>query len=198
MTRKIYVATSWRNSLQPSIVVALRADGHAVFDFREANGSFRWPPIATAQDYMDSLATHGPAIAALERDRDALNWCDTCVLVLPAGHSAHVEIGFAAGTGKDVIILLDPTEPNARHELMYLLGRAANGTRFVTSTSELVAALRNTNSNSFRNLGEALAREEMEKAHRLIEAGYSDLVDQVLDGEIDIDTAAQIFDGRRS
>src|SRR6516162_6001119 len=66
MTRKIYVATSWRNSLQPSIVVALRADGHAVFDFREANGSFRWPPIATAQDYMDCLATHGPAIAALE------------------------------------------------------------------------------------------------------------------------------------
>jgi len=51
--------------------------------------------------------------------------------------------------------------------------------------------------NRFRALAEELAREEFEKATRLIEAGYSDLVDKVIDGEIDIDTAMQIFDGRR-
>jgi len=48
-----------------------------------------------------------------------------------------------------------------------------------------------------RELGERIARDEMEKAHRLIEAGYSDQLDKVIDGEIDIDTACQIFDGRR-
>jgi hypothetical protein len=39
--------------------------------------------------------------------------------------------------------------------------------------------------------------EELEKACRLIEAGYSDLLDKVIDGEIDIDTAMQIFGARR-
>jgi hypothetical protein len=37
----------------------------------------------------------------------------------------------------------------------------------------------------------------MEKVHRLIEAGYSDLADKVLDNEIDIGAAMQVFDGRR-
>lgn len=32
--RKIYVASSWRNSIQAEIVAALRAEGHEVYDFR--------------------------------------------------------------------------------------------------------------------------------------------------------------------
>jgi glycerol dehydrogenase-like iron-containing ADH family enzyme len=51
--------------------------------------------------------------------------------------------------------------------------------------------------NQFRELAEELAREELEKASQLIEAGYSDQLQKVIDGEIDIDTAMQIFGGRR-
>jgi hypothetical protein len=51
--------------------------------------------------------------------------------------------------------------------------------------------------NPFRALAEELAREEFEKVSRLIEAGYVDLVEQVLDGEIAVDAAMQIFNGRR-
>jgi hypothetical protein len=46
-------------------------------------------------------------------------------------------------------------------------------------------------------LAEKLAREEIKAIWQLREAGYADLVEQVLDGEIDIDTAMQIFGGRR-
>lgn len=48
---KIYVASSWRNLLQPSIVVILREHGHDVYDFRhpiinDPNSSgFNWREI---------------------------------------------------------------------------------------------------------------------------------------------------------
>jgi hypothetical protein len=42
-----------------------------------------------------------------------------------------------------------------------------------------------------------LRRAELKKMSRLIKAGYFDLLDQVLDNEIDIDTAMQIFGGKR-
>ena len=51
--------------------------------------------------------------------------------------------------------------------------------------------------NQFHHLAEEAAREEFEKISRLIEAGYLDLAEQVLDGEIDVQTAMQIFGGRR-
>lgn len=41
----IYVASSWRNLLQPGIVVALRRCGHDVYDFRNpapGNKGFAW------------------------------------------------------------------------------------------------------------------------------------------------------------
>jgi hypothetical protein len=44
--------------------------------------------------------------------------CDTCVLVLPCGRSAHTEAGWFAGRGKKVIVYLpERQEP----ELMYKL-----------------------------------------------------------------------------
>jgi hypothetical protein len=48
-----------------------------------------------------------------------------------------------------------------------------------------------------RALAKKLAREETKKASRLLEAGYHDLLEKVIDGEIDIAAAMQIFNGRR-
>ena len=45
---RIYVASSWRNTLQPGVVAALRGDGHEVYDFRNpAPGvkGFAWSEI---------------------------------------------------------------------------------------------------------------------------------------------------------
>lgn len=144
MKRKIYVASSWRNSIQPKVVAALRAEGHEVYDFRnpaEGNDGFHWSAIDrewknwNLQKYVVEIERHPIAAEGFKLDKDALNWCDTCVLVLPCGRSAHLEAGYACGQGKDVIFMLheDKFEP----ELMYLLG---NG--FVTNTTELCIALR--------------------------------------------------------
>lgn len=144
MKRKIYVASSWRNPLQPKVVAALRDEGHEVYDFRNpapGNTGFAWSAIDpewlkwTPRQFVHHIEHSPIAGDGFRLDRDALNWCDTCVLVLPCGRSAHLEAGYACGQGKDVLFMLheDKFEP----ELMYLLG---NG--FVTNTTELCIALR--------------------------------------------------------
>jgi hypothetical protein len=76
---------------------------------------------------------HPIARAGFEKDMGALRWCQACVLVLPCGRSAHLEIGWAAGAGKRTIVMLDQfSEP----ELMYLMCDT-----LVVTSDELDAAL---------------------------------------------------------
>jgi nucleoside 2-deoxyribosyltransferase len=140
--RKIYVASSWRNPIQPAVVEFLRMVGHEVYDFRNpapGNHGFAWSAIDPAwegwtPERFRELLSHPTARAGFALDRDALDWCDTCVLVLPCGRSAHLEAGYACGQGKRVIFMLsqDGFEP----ELMYRLGDA-----LVCGYAELQAAL---------------------------------------------------------
>ena len=133
---KIYVASSWRNILQPAIVMALRRCGHDVYDFRrpapEVKG-FAWSDIDpawetwTAEQYRDALQ-HPIAKQGYQYDIDALRGCDACVLVLPSGRSASWEFGYAMGRGRQgYVVMLDKAEP----ELMY---REAH---IITSMDEL-------------------------------------------------------------
>jgi nucleoside 2-deoxyribosyltransferase len=144
MTRKIYVASSWSNKAQPSIVVALRAAGHDVYDFRhpdDGEDGFAWAKIDpeyrkwTQQEFIHHLQTSPIAAHGFKRDRDALDWCDTFVLLLPCGRSAHLEAGYACGQGKRVIIMLSDEEP--LFDLMYLF--ATGG--FVSNVADLCVAL---------------------------------------------------------
>lgn len=117
--RRIYVASSWRNELQPEVVMALRADGPVVYDFknpRPFNTGFKWSEIDpnweqwTPAEYRAAL-DHPVAQRGFASDFDAMKWADTFVLVLPCGRSAHLELGWAAGQGKQTLILLDKMEP---------------------------------------------------------------------------------------
>lgn len=127
--RRVYVASSWRNDHQPGVVAELRAAGHEVYDFRNpapGNEGFAWSEIDSdwlgwdPARFAEMVTSHPVAQRGFFHDKAALDWCDTCVLVLPCGRSAHLEAGFAAGRGKRVIWWLheDRFEP----ELMYLLG----------------------------------------------------------------------------
>jgi hypothetical protein len=141
MTLKIYPASSWRNKAYPDIVAAMRADGHDVYDFRVANGGFRWSGT-TYPEHICELETDPHVAAAFKRDKDALDWCDVCVLILPCGKSAHLEAMYASARGKPVIVKFCVEEP-LQPELMYpLLAVGSGGVRFVTSTEELLSALR--------------------------------------------------------
>lgn len=122
----VYVASSWRNFLQPGIVAALRAAGLNVYDFKNplpGNEGFRWSEIDpewrswTPTQWREALK-HPIAQAGFDSNCEALCDCDCVVLVLPCGKSAHMEAAFAAAQGKPVFTLaLDRTEP----ELMQLL-----------------------------------------------------------------------------
>lgn len=138
--RRIYIASSWRNSMQPEIVATIRDAGHEVYDFRNptpGNSGFSWSEIDREwlkwdpATFAQLLSTHPIAASGFAHDKNALDWCDTCILVLPCGRSAHLELGYAAGQGKDTYVLLheDKFEP----ELMYLLNTAC-----ATSIKEII------------------------------------------------------------
>jgi len=121
---KIYVASSWRNERQPEVVKVIRAAGHLVYDFKNPHPNdhgFHWSEIDpewkswTAEKFRAALE-HPVARRGFASDMHALMECDACVLVLPCGRSAHLELGWAAGAGLATIIL---TEGSYEPELMY-------------------------------------------------------------------------------
>ena len=117
--RKVYVASSWRNNIQPDVVKRLRELGHEVYDFknpRPGDDGFHWSEVDpnwenwTNEEYVNALK-HPIAEAGFKSDFDAMKWADTFVLVLPCGRSAHLELGWAAGQGKETFVLLQEMEP---------------------------------------------------------------------------------------
>lgn len=111
---KIYVASSWRNTYQPKVVEVLRKDNHLVYDFRNpapGNYGFSWKEIDpnwqkwTPDQYVKALDTP-IAHAGFKSDMDALRWCDLCLMVMPCGPSASMEMGWASGAGKKVAIYI--------------------------------------------------------------------------------------------
>lgn len=144
MSRNIYVASSWRNAEQSAVVAALRNAGHGVYDFRNprpGNRGFAWSAIDpnwlhwTPEQFRAALA-HPLAVQGFGFDIRALEQCDTCVLVLPCGRSAHLEAGWAAGAGK-LVIVYAPTLPEP--ELMYLMNGEGGGICF--TMAEVLEAL---------------------------------------------------------
>ena len=124
--RKIYVASSWRNEYYPEVVAKLREAGYDVYDFRNplsGDLGFKWSSIS--EDYMKWSPTeyreklqHPKAIKQFTNDIEAMEACDTCILVLPCGRSAHTEAGWFAGKGRTTIAYIpEKQEP----ELMYKL-----------------------------------------------------------------------------
>ena len=127
MSRKIYLASSWRNINHPAAVHMLRNAGHEVYDFRHPpggiDGGFSWSKIDPEWDawsasiYREKLKL-SLAQQGFHSDFDGMKWADVGILLLPCGRSAHLELGWMAGAGKQTIIwTCDGQEP----ELMALL-----------------------------------------------------------------------------
>jgi nucleoside 2-deoxyribosyltransferase len=104
-------------------VSALRGASHEVYDFKNpypGYTGFSWSEIDpnwkgwNADEYVRYL-DHPIAKAGFACDFNAMKWADTFVLVLPCGRSAHLELGWACGQGKQTIIL---TQDGEEPELM--------------------------------------------------------------------------------
>lgn len=112
---KIYVASSWRNNYQENVVIRLRELGYEVYDFKfkdkeksEKRG-FSWSEIDpnwknwTTGEYIKAL-NHPRSVEGFDNDFDALMTSDVCLMVMPCGFSAAMELGYAVGEGQYTII----------------------------------------------------------------------------------------------
>lgn len=120
---KIYLASSWRNEKFDNVLIELQKCGHSVYNFKQPSiqdSGFSWSQIDenwknwTAEQYRTALVTR-VAEHGFSNDFSAMQWADVCVLLLPCGRSAHLELGWMAGAGKATIIL---TQDGQEPELM--------------------------------------------------------------------------------
>lgn len=140
---RIYLASSWRNEFQQTMVDLLRMNGHEVYDFKNPSSGvpgFAWSEIDpdwqkwTAEQYRKHLTTHPIAARGYMSDLRGMEWADTCVLLLPCGRSAHLEAGWFCGRGKRCIVL---TQDGEEPELMALMA-----TDICVSPDEVIALLK--------------------------------------------------------
>ena len=132
----IYLIGSLRNPKIPEIGNQLRAAGHDVFDDwygagPEADDYWQKYEKGRGHTFKEALWSRA-AINVFRLDQQNLTRCDTAVLVLPAGKSGHMELGYAIGQGKRGYILLDEVD---RWDVMY---RFANDVFY--SVEELIGS----------------------------------------------------------
>lgn len=70
---KIYVASSWKNNLQPKVVLELRNLGHEVYVFKnltEGDNGFHWSEIISKDDLANPEKY---------RDISLSSYCSRCI-----------------------------------------------------------------------------------------------------------------------
>jgi hypothetical protein len=137
---QIYLIGSLRNSAITTLGNALRAEGFSIFDDWMAAGPEAddyWQKYETEKGHSYKEALDGAAAKnVFEFDKRHLDASVAAVLVLPAGRSGHLELGYMAGRGKYTSILFDKTPE--RYDVMY---QFANSVCF--TYDELLEALKN-------------------------------------------------------
>jgi len=127
----IYLIGSLRNEQVPIIGDELRKAGFEVFDEwysagPEADDYFKKYHQERGIGYAEALKSYA-AKHIFAFDKFHLDRCESAVLVLPAGRSGHLELGYVAGCGKPTFVLMDEATANDRYDLMY---QFANGVFF--------------------------------------------------------------------
>jgi hypothetical protein len=119
--KRVYLIGSLRNPAIPLYARHLRDHRFEVFDDWFAAGPEAddyWQKYEQGRGRTYAEALKGAAATNVFRfDEKNLKACDVAVMVMPAGKSAHLELGFSIGMGKKGVILLDK-EPE-RFDVMY-------------------------------------------------------------------------------
>lgn len=118
--KSIYVIGSLRNPNIPVVANKLRGLGLEAFDDwygagPEADDKWKEYEGQRGRSFPEALKGHA-ASTIFEFDRLHLDRCDAGVLVLPAGKSGHLELGYILGRGKPGFILHDNPD---RWDVMY-------------------------------------------------------------------------------
>ena len=117
----IYLIGSLRNPEVPKLAHCLRQAGHEVFDDWYAAGPHAddcWQAYEEARGESFQEALQGNAAQHVyQYDRRHLDRASAGVLMLPAGRSGYLELGYLIGQGKPGYVLLD--KPPERWDVMY-------------------------------------------------------------------------------
>jgi hypothetical protein len=119
--KRIYLIGSLRNPEVPKVAALLREEGFDVFDEWYSAGPRADEHLleyaqARGLPYAETLALPACRNAYLF-DKRHIDAADIGVLVMPAGRSGHLELGYMVGAGKIGIVMLD-SEPE-RLDIMH-------------------------------------------------------------------------------
>ncbi len=118
--KSFYLIGSLRNPQIPEFANQLTAEGYDVFadwyspgpdaddfgrDYSKARGR-------TYREFLDSYAAKN----VFQFDKYHMDRCDAAVLLMPAGKSAHTEMGYTVGRGKPCYLVFE--EEPERYEVM--------------------------------------------------------------------------------
>lgn len=142
----VYIIGSLRNPEIPQFANELEARGIEAFaDWFQSGPQTDdfWKEYSKVRGrtYKQALESRG-AVHSFNLDKENLDRCDAAIMLMPAGKSGHLELGYTIGRGKPGFILFDG-EPE-RYDLMY---QFATGIFF--SKQELFEELDKYNYNNF-------------------------------------------------
>ena len=138
--KSVYIIGSLRNEKIPQVGNLLRANGFEGFDDwwgagPEADDCWRdYEQAHRGRNLRDSVYGYA-ARHTFAFDKYHLDRCDYAVLVMPAGRSGHLELGYFVGSNKPGFILLDGVPD--RYDVMWNFA-----TDIFTSPEELIAGLK--------------------------------------------------------
>ena len=153
LTKKmVYLIGSLRNKDVQVVAAKIREAGWVVWDDWQAAGPeaddyWRDYEKARGRTYPEALAGNA-AQNTYHFDKAYIDLADVGVLVMPAGRSGHLELGYMQGSGKPTYVLLDQ-EPE-RFDVMYQFASAV-----CHNVEEL---LENLSSQQFQESGENAVR----------------------------------------
>ena len=118
--KHVYIIGALKNEQIPIIAKELTNEGYKVFSDWHNPGpeaDMHWQKHEEFKGTSYKEALNGPHVETVfYYDMAYLDLCDIAILVLPAGKSGHLELGYVAGKGKKTFILLDK-EPD-RYDIM--------------------------------------------------------------------------------
>lgn len=126
--KQIYLIGSLRNEKIPEIAIELRKLGFEVFDDWHSvspNGDDLWKEyeMKRGRSYEEALNGYH-AHNVFNFDKKHIDESDIGVLIMPAGKSAFLELGYMIGHGKPCFILMDNQE---RYDVMVLFTEVTGG-----------------------------------------------------------------------
>lgn len=118
--KSIYIIGSLRNPEIPQFANELQAQGFEAFADWFSPGPAAddyWKDYSKVRglNYRQALESHG-ARNIFEFDKSHLDRTDAAIMLMPAGKSGHLELGYTVGRGKPGFILFDG-EPD-RYDVM--------------------------------------------------------------------------------